>query len=198
MKKAKKTVKASELIEAIRQKKLVFSVCGDEDCYPRLRDADIDVDSDDTCRITAYYEYPEDQPAYGVSPGYVEGEILGVCFHADRDFEGEHDEFEISGIPIEYDQGLTQDDIVEALEEDGDIPAYDPDDYEFDECSVSDDDIREAVRDGDGPSVFATDGSDVYGYDDEESVPSDYEIIDRDEAVDKLLENGAVDYCMAG
>ena len=176
---------ASELIELIETSNIEAAVEDDEECYPVVKSAEFDTYSDGECELKVKYGFPDD----GVA-GRLVFEVAGVHFSADRNFDGEHEPFEISGREIEYDDDLDEDAVLEAIEDNVSITEFDPDDYDFDEDKVDVDDIVNVLDTW--PDYFAVDDSDtVYGYDDEDDIDEDYENLETvDEAVGKMLENG--------
>ena len=185
-------IKASELIEKIENEEISVEVFGDEDCSARLMHTTIEADADGKCSVTVYYYYREDQPNYGVSAGYVEFDLEGVHFSADRDFDGGHDDFEMSGREIVYDNDLSEEDIQNALEENVYIPDYDGSSYEFEPGDFSIDEIVDSVEDA--PEVFAEHGGEIYGFDGTDEVPEGYDILDSKEAIRRLVSSDDVQY----
>jgi len=180
-------IKASKLIELLETSEIESEVVDDEDCYPQIFSAEVEADSDGHCSITCQYGYREDSPRYGVSLGRVEFEVEGVRFSASRDCDGGIERYEIEGREIEYDNDLTEDDVVSAAEENVEYCGYDPDCYCFEESEVSDDDIIDAIDSQ--PEVFAEDeDGGILGFDDESEIPEGCTRIDADDAIRRLVE----------
>lgn len=192
MKTYKTPIKASALIEKISSGEIEAEVRDDEDCEPKLMHTDICAEDNGNCTVTVYYFYQEDQPNHGVSAGSIHFDVCGVHFSADRDFDGEHEEFEMSGREIVYDGDLTEEDVREAVEDNVDLPVYDYSNYEFDSSEISDEDIIDSVEEH--PEYFAEHEGEVFGYDDEDDIPEGYEIIDSDDAIAKLIAKGDINY----
>ena len=177
---------ASELIELIETSSIEATVEDDDECTPVVKSAEIDTYSDGECELKVKYGYQDD----GVA-GRLVFEVAGVHFSADRNFDGEHEPFEISGREIEYDDDLDEDAVLDAVESNVSMTEFDPDDYEFDESNVVAADVVD-VLDSWPEYLAVDDGDTVYGYDDEDDIDEDYEIIETvDEAVGKMLENGS-------
>jgi len=187
MKTYKKPIKASKLIEKLNEGGIEAEVENAEDCEAELMHVTISGDSGDECSVTAYYYYPEDQPNRGVSLGQIVFEVEGVRFEAERTGEGEHDTFELSGREIEYDDDLTEEDVIEAAEDNVEMPEYEPDSYEFDPNDFSDQDLKDAIEDE--PNVYAEKDGVVYGFDSEDEIPEDegFEQIDAEDAHEILI-----------
>lgn len=177
---------ASELIELIENSNIEAKVEDDEECYPVVKSAEINpAYSDGECELKVKYGYQDD----GVA-GRLVFDVAGVHFSADRNFDGEHEPFEISGREIEYDDDLDEDAVLDAVESNVSMTEFDPDDYEFDESSVDVADIVD-VLDSWPDYLAVDDGDTVYGYDDENDIDEDYACLEAvDEAVEKMLENG--------
>lgn len=190
------TIKASELLKKIEDGEWEAEVVDDEDCYPQIFDAELEADGDGALSLTAYYGYRQDSPRYGVSLGKIVIEIDGVTFTAGRIAEGEIDGWEISGAEIDYDNDLTEDDLTKALNE-GDLPHYCPDGYEFIESEVSVEDLVDAC-DTYPEFMVETEDGDLLGFDDEDDVPEGAVAVELSEVIERLYDDGEVSYDFRG
>lgn len=185
-------VKASELLEKIKAGAWEAIVENDGDCYPQLFDATLSAEDDGSLSLAGWWGYREDSARYGVSLGQIVVDIDGVKFTAERIGEGELDTWEITGDEIEYDADLTPRDLTEALEA-GDLPHYDCDDYEFEECGVTARDLIDVCSDY--PDYLAkTKDGEVRAYKNEEDIPDDAEPLDYDTVIEYLFDAGKVSY----
>lgn len=185
-------VKAADILAFAEQNNVDAFVVDDDDLYPFLRDVIIDVD-DDThkCRIKASYDYPLDDVQHGIYPGRCVFSILGVEFSTPYE---EHDSFETSGNDVDYGD-MDVEEFWENLKDLVYIPTYDPSDCnytEFDECSVTTEDLLVKMENPEG-YVFAVDSDGVvYGFDPDDdndscsSIPENLKAIEEEEAF-KLL-----------
>lgn len=177
-------VRASEILKVLESGKVEAKVENDEDCYPKLLHVTIGSELGEPCELYAYYYYQGDQPGYGVSLGQIVVEVDGVRFEAERISDGEHDTFVVEG-DVEYDDGLKAADLIAAIEKYVDLPEYRYDYYEFEECSVSDSDLKEAIEEG--PAFFAIKDNVVYGYENEDDIPPGFKQIDTETAHQLLV-----------
>jgi len=187
-------VKASELLEKIKEGEWEAEVENDGDCYPQLFDTILEADEDGNLSLYGHYGYLEDSPRYGVSLGQIVVEIDGVRFSADRIGEGEIDAWEISGAEIEYDDDLTEDDLTSALEE-GELPHYDPDSYDFEENEVTAQDLIDTCDEYPECLVETPDGE-LLGFDDEDDAPEGSTSLDFEEVITRLFDQGEVSYSL--
>lgn len=191
---------ASKLIEEIEKGTYKATITDSGDLYPNFRGTSLHVAEDGRCTITGYYYYDEDTPTCGVDGGCAECEILGVTFSRSvLDMEWGCSEIEIFGREIEYDNDLTEDDVIQAADDNIDWCSYSPDSFSLDEADISDDEIIDSLDDAlcDLPDyyAFAKDANgDVFAFkveypDDElEEAPEGFEPIDCDEAFRILAE----------
>lgn len=190
-KKAKKEVpvKASELIKALEGAEIDAEIVDEGDLAPVFRGVSVDVDDDHVCSVSGSYMYREDDARYGVDPGRSEAEVLGVVFSKPV-MDAEENEIELSGKPVEYDGDLCEQDVLDAAEEAITFPGYDPDAYEFDPESVSDEDLASEIDGELWDGLFAlNENGEVCLFDEGGSIPEDYTEITRDEAIEHFVEN---------
>jgi len=192
----KKMVKASELLKKIEDGGWEAEVVDDEDCYPQIFSAELEADEDGSLSLTGHYGYRQDSPRYGVSLGQIVVEIDGVTFTAERIAEGEIDGWEISGEEIDYDNDLTEEDLTEALEE-GDLPHYCSDGYEFDGSEVAVEDLVDAC-DTYPEFLVETEDGELLGFNDQKDIPEGSAAIELSEVIERLFEAGDVSYCFRG
>lgn len=179
-------VRASEILKVLESREVRARVENAEDCYPKSLHVTIGSEPGEPCELYAYYYYQGDQPGYGVSLGQIVVEVDGVRFEAERISDGEHDKFVMEG-NVEYNNGLKVADLIEAVEKYVDLPEYRYVDYEFDEFSVSDSELIEAIEEG--PAFFALKDDIVYGYENEDDIPPGFKQIDTETAHQLLVSN---------
>ena len=185
-------VKASELLKKIQAGEWEAEVVDDDDCYPELFSAALEAEGDGSLSLIGRWGYREDSPRHGVSFGRIVVKIDGVKFSAERIAEGELDEWEVSGEEIDYDGDLQEDDLTSALE-DGELPHYSPDDYEFDDCEVTASDLKD-VCDSYPEYLVETEDGELLGFDDEDDVPEGAQSLDLEDMIDRLFDDGSVSY----
>ena len=203
----KTPVKASKLIAALEKTSYTAKIVDVGDLYPFLSSVEVEVDSDTyVCSLIGYYGYYEDSCMHGINGGRSEATVLGVTFS--RSILNDDADIEISGRDIEYDEDLDEEDVTRAVIDSIDFVNYDPDDFPFDEDSVTDSDILENLDCE--YSVFALNASgDLCAFDSEDEIPGycdneedieedeegecgksedacEYKIISEDEAYDIL------------
>ena len=134
--------------------------------------------------------YREDDARYGVDPGRSEAEVLGVVFSKPV-MDAEENEIELSGKPVEYDGDLCEQDVLDAAEEAIAFPGYDPDAYEFEPESVTDEELAEAIGEElpEDATFALNENDDVCQFDEGEPIPDDYTEITRDEAIKHFVDN---------
>lgn len=189
-------IKASELLKKIKAGDWQAEVENDEDCYPQLFNAVLEADADGSLSLTGYYGYCEDSARYGISLGQIVVEIDGVRFSTERLGEGDIDSWDVDGEDVEYDKGLTEGDLTAALEK-GDLPHYDPDSYEFDESSVTADELKNVCCTYPKFLVETEDG-DYLGFDDKDSVPEGATPVELEDVINQLFDIGDVSYDFRG
>lgn len=177
---------ASELIGLIESNSIEAQIEDEDECKPQIKSTDIEsAYSDGECKLIIRYGFPDDGTA-----GRLVFDVGGVHFSSDRNFDGEHEPFEISGREIEYDEDLDEDSILEAVEDNVSITEFDPDDYEFDEDNVDASEVENAL-DNIPDYLAVDDGGTVYMYDDEDEIDEDYEQIELSDAIAKMLETNS-------
>ena len=187
MKSDKTPIKASKLIKALKGADIDAEIVDEGDLAPVFRGVNVMVDDDHVCSVSGSYMFIEDSPRHGVDPGRSEAEVLGVVFSKPV-MDAAENEIELSGKPIEYDGGLTPDDVTRAAESAIFFPGYDPDDYGFEPESVDDDELRDAILDELPDGTYALDSvGQVCCFEPEESLPEDFREISREEAADQLV-----------
>ena len=185
-------VKATEILTFAEQNNVEAFVRDDDDLYPFLFEVSIDAECDThKCSLNAKYDYPLDDVQHGIFPGYCVFSILGVEFSTLHD---DHDSFETSGNEVDYGD-MDMEDFWEKLKNLVDIPTYDPSDCnytEFDEYSVTTEDLLDKMENPEG-YVFAVDSDGiVYGFETNDdnascvSIPKNLTAIEEEEAF-KLL-----------
>lgn len=179
-----------ELISLIEDGNITADVVGDEDCNPIIKEAEVSTNWSDECELKVTWGYSDDGPA-----GRLVFEVAGVRFSADRNYDGTHEPFEVSGREIDYgDDELGEDSILEAVENNVSMTEFDPDDYEFDEDGVKVSDIIDVL--GDEPDVYAKDDCDtVYGYSDSDDAKENHHrVIGRERAIKMIIADGKVEF----
>ena len=179
-----------ELIALIEEGNITADVVDDEDCNPIIKEAEVSTNWSDECELKVTWGYPDDGPA-----GRLVFEIAGVRFSADRNYDGTHEPFEISGREIDYgDDELDEDSVLEAVEDNVSMTEFDSDDYEFDEDAVKVSDIIDVL--GDEPDVYAKDDCDtVYGYcDSDDAKENHHRVIGQERAIKMIIADGKVEF----
>lgn len=180
------------MISRLRTGDWKAEVENDQDCDPQIFDAALEAEADGTLSLAGYYGYREDSPRYGVSLGQIVVQIDGVKFSVERIGEGTLDSWEVSGVEVEYDGGLTEDDLTSALEE-GRLPHYDAEDYYLDESTVTAQDLID-VCDTYPEFLVETEGGNLLGFDDEGNIPDGAEPVEVEEVIKRLLDAGKVSF----
>lgn len=183
-------ISVHELISLIEDGNITADVVDDEDCNPIIKEAEVSTNWSDECELKVTWGYSDDGPA-----GRLVFEVAGVRFSADRNYDGTHEPFEISGREIDYgDDELDEDSVLEAVEENVSMTEFDSDDYEFDEDSVKVSDIIDAL--GDEPDVYAKDDCDtVYGYSDSDDAKENHHrVIGQERAIKMMIADGKVEF----
>lgn len=179
----KTPVKASKLIAKLEAcDDLEAEVVDEGDARPVYRQTKLYVGVDHSCMITGELMYVQDDAKYGVDGGRSEITVLGVTFSMALMNEC-NDDIEIEGREIEYDNDLTEDDVIEAAHTNIDWPSYDADDYPFEEEDLEDSEIIEKYYGENGGDFYAQDANGkIYNYDSEADIPATQSKIDYDEA----------------
>ena len=180
-----------ELIALIEESNIEAQIKDEEDCNPRIKEAEVSTGwFGDECKLKVTWGYSDD----GVA-GRLFFDVAGVRFEADRNFDGTHEPFEISGREIDYgDDELDEEAVLEAVEDNVSITEFDSDDYEFDEDAVKASEVIDVL--GDEPDVYAKDDCDtVYGYDDsDEARENHHRVIGQERAIKLMLQEGQVEF----
>ena len=179
-----------ELIALIEEGNITADVVDDEDCNPIIKEAEVSTNWSDECELKVTWGYSDDGPA-----GRLVFEVAGVRFSADRNYDGTHEPFEISGREIDYgDDELDEDSVLEAVEDNVSMTEFDSDDYEFDEDTVKVSDIIDVL--GDEPDVYAKDDCDtVYGYSDSDDAKENHHrVIGQERAIKMIIADGKVEF----
>lgn len=186
-------IKASELIAALEAEEVEGEIADPGDAGPYLQSVTIEVDDDHRCSLAGRLAYREDDVKSCINDGKVVAKVMGVVFT--RSFIYEDYEIEIdedAGREIEYDEDLSEEDVLEASEAGIVFPSYDSDDFPFEEESVADQDIIGALKwFGQEFDAYALnqDGA-VCAFESEDDVPEvGYTIISEDEAFAKLAKD---------
>lgn len=179
----KTAVRASELIEALRECGEEADVVYDEDCYPIIADAYLTSEPGEPCSVNYKVGYLEDTPTRGISAGVVRFSCMGVDYEGTRRFD-EYEDFsdeDLSGREIRYDEdpetGLeySESDVLEAFHENVTFPSYDPDDYELqwdeDNITRAAECLEDSVPDGDDCCYAEDDTGTIWLFDEENSMP---------------------------
>lgn len=131
--KDKTPVLASALIKALKARKVITAKIVDEgDLAPRFGGVDVDFD-DETKAVSVksgWYTYAEDSCRSSVDPGWSCVRVCGVAFGKPV-LGAEEEAIRIDGEKIEYDNGLTEEDVLEVAGEVISFPSYDADDFSF-------------------------------------------------------------------
>lgn len=187
-------VLASTLIEEIEKGTYKAKVVDEGDLRPTYSGTELNVAEDGRCTITGRYAYDEDSPTHGVDGGKAECKVCGVAFSRSiLDMEFGCSQIEIDGCEIVYDNDLTEDEVIQAADDNIDWCSYSPDSFPLEESDVTDDEIIDSLDDAlcdlDENYAFAKDANgDVFAFevefpDDElEEAPEGFEPIDCDEA----------------
>lgn len=179
-----------ELIALIEEGNITADVVDDEDCNPIIKKAEVSTNWSDECELKVTWGYSDDGPA-----GRLVFEVAGVRFSADRNYDGTHEPFEISGREIDYgDDELDEDSVLEAVEDNVSMTEFDSDDYEFDEDTVKVSDIIDVL--GDEPDVYAKDDCDtVYGHSDSDDAKENHHrVIGQERAIKMIIADGKVEF----
>ena len=176
----KLTIKASELIKMLAEKKPVAEVENDEDCYVRPK-AEIEVDEGGLCSLSVGKAIPSDPDL-----GNFLIEICGVTITVGRGIDGPEDDYEFEGAEIVYD-GATKDDVMAAIE--GTVRCQEMSEFEFryNDTEFDPDDVEESVEAD--YEVFAEDDEgNIYAFESEDEVSDELEVIESEDAIHKLVE----------
>jgi len=187
-------IKDSKLQKKLEKGDWEATVENDEDCYAQLYDVSLENDEEGFLRLSGKYGFPDDSARYGASLGDIVVEIDGVRFSASRIDEDEIDQWEISGEEIDYDKGLSEEDLLEIIEG-GDLPYYDPDAYGFDEDKVTLEQLIELCVEYPKFIVRAKDGN-LMGFDDEKEIPKGARRVKLENAIKQLHKEGKAVYDM--
>lgn len=177
---ADKSINAKDLIDLIVSTKPTAEIENDEDMYVKPL-GEIEVGDNGRCSLAVHTDLGS-----SLDMGDFLVEVGGVAITVSRELDGPGDDYEFDGVEIVYQDGVTEEDVVKAIEENVEFPSYDSvpyDDVDFDPEVVED---SVSVRDGD---VFATDeDGNVYCYPDKGSVPGGQTVVEAKEAVHRLVE----------
>lgn len=204
-------IKASELIEALYSDEIEVEVRNDVECYESIESARLTSGPGEPCEVEYTISDPNEVLLSGIFGGSYFFSCQGVHYTAGRSIDDCDDFIDetLSGRPIEYDinpetgDAYTEDDILEAIHETVDFPAYDPDDYCFQwdeenlgrlyDALASDDAFDEESTDG---LHYAVDGQGiVWLFNNDTPMPPNegFTCITREEAIRLLIENIAED-----
>lgn len=176
----KKTIKASELIKMLAEKKPTAAVENDDDCYVRPK-AEIEVDDEGLCSLSVGQAIPSDPDL-----GNFLIEIGGVTITVGRGIDGPEDDYEFEGAEIVYD-GVTKENVIAAIKGNVKFPAMSEFEFRYNDTEFDPDDVEESVETD--YEVFAEDDEgNIYAFESEDEVGDELEVIESEDAIHKLVE----------
>lgn len=176
----KNSIAASELIALIKAAKPTAEVENDEDLYVQPR-GEIEVDDEGLCSLAVH-------PDLGSSldMGNFRVEIGGVFITVTRELDGPGDDYEFDGVEIAYGDGVSKEDVINAIEENVNFPPYD--ETQYNDTDFDPDDVENSITVDEGDIYAKDEDGNVYRYSDESEVPDDQTVIEAHEAIHILVE----------
>ena len=180
-------VKASELIEELQDGPIEAEIVDEGDLEPSFWGVEVDVGDDHVCTVKGKYMYKTADCCHGINPGRSEAEVLGVVF-AKPILGWDEEEIEISGRDIEYDGDLESIDVYEAAEGSITFAEFDPDNYDFEPGSVTDDELRDSILENLPDGIYVLDQENrVLRFGEDETVPEDCRRLEDEEVADHFV-----------
>ena len=179
----KKTITAKALINEIIEAKPTAKVEGDEDLYVKPK-GEIEVGDDGICSLVVHQDLGS-----SLDMGFFQIDVGGVCITVSRNVDGPGDDYEFEGTEIEYERGVSKEDVVRAIKENVKFPKYDA--MQYSDTDFDPDDVEDSIEVEDGDVFAEDDEGNVYCYTDESEVPEDQAVMAVSDAVHRLVEEWA-------
>ena len=183
-------VKASELIRVLAAGEIEGEIIDPGDAGPCLQSVSIEVDEDNRCTLIGTLAYREDDVKSCINDGKVAAKVLGVVFTRSfiyDDYEIEIDE--AASRKIAYDGDLSEEDVLEAAESGIVFPDYNPDEFPFEDESVTDEEIIEGLEyfGSEFEAYALNEKGEVCAFESKEDVPeTGFIVLTEEEAFKKL------------
>ena len=174
------TITARELIDLIISTKPEAEIENDEAMYARPH-GEIEVDDEGLCTLVVHPDYGD-----SLDLGNYRFEVGGVDVVVSCDVDGHKDDFEFDGKTIVYEDGLTEEDVIKAIDEN--VQFEEPEETRYCETDFAPDDVEESISVEDDDTYAVDDEGNIYCYSDESEVPNDQTVLEASEAVHKLVE----------